>query len=61
MYVWRRSRMLSCILIMLSCALLMGAATLGCAKKKTRSVTFEGPESEVSLELETTDKNPDDE
>lgn len=47
-------------LLCLVCLVLVGIATLGCAKKKTRSVTFEGPESEVSLELETTDKNPDD-
>jgi hypothetical protein len=39
-----------------------GVAFGGCAekKKKTRSVHIEGPESEVSVEIETTDKEDKD-
>jgi hypothetical protein len=32
----------------------------GCAEKKTRGVTVKGPDSEVKVEVETTDRDPDD-
>lgn len=48
-------------LVVASALVLAGLVSAGCAKKKTRGVTFEGPESEVTFEMETTDKTPDDE
>jgi len=47
------------IIVLLFLAL-AGLVSVGCAEKKTRGVTFEGPKSEVSLQVETTDKDPDD-
>ena len=51
-------RRLTVWLVLFAAAL--STANLGCAEKKTRTMKFEGPESEVKLEMETTDKNPDD-
>ena len=46
--------------IVLSLLAIAGFTILGCAEKKSRGVTFEGPESEVTFEMETKDKTPDD-
>ena len=52
-----RSRTLMLLLLLTLC----GGVVSACAEKSTRGITFEGPESEVSFQVETTDKDPDDE
>ena len=42
-------------------ATLLIGAPLGCAQKKSRSVTVEGPENKYELKLEKTDKDGSDE
>lgn len=47
-------------ILVLAAALTVGAP-LGCAQKKSRSVTLEGPEKKYELKIEKTDKNGSDE
>lgn len=47
--------------IALTMLVIMGVSFMsGCAEKKKRSMTLEGPEREVEIEMTTTDKDPDD-
>jgi len=48
------------IRIIMIALLSAGVIVPGCAKKKTRSVTVEGPENKYEVKLEKTDKKPDD-
>ncbi|MCB9849885.1 MAG: hypothetical protein H6817_04195 [Phycisphaerales bacterium] len=53
-----------CILmsvLSLFCVASFGMTSIACAeKKKTREIKYESPDSEVSLEIETTEKSSDD-
>lgn len=50
-----------CLIWIFALGFLLCVGTTGCAKKKSRSISVEGPDSKYELELKSTDKKPDDE